>query len=312
MANEFNIGVGVVADVDSKKIQTQLDSKVKNVKINAETNLKFDKNILDNQISTYLKKNTKLTSDFKNQFVDLQGRIKQVDAIQFRNLRKEFNSIKSDATSLGKTGTTIFEKFKSDIGNFLTFVTAGGAVMGVISTFRDIVTEVKNIDTAMISLKKVTNETDVTYSNFLTNASQKAKELGSSISDLVNSTADFARLGYNLLDASSLAEVATLYKNVGDGIDISEATNSIISTMKAFDIAAQDSITIIDKYNEVGNNFSISSAGIGEALQRSASALVEAGNTIDEAIALTVSANNVVQNPEQVGKHMPKYAAMYI
>ena len=49
------------------------------------------------------------------------------------------------------------------------------------------------------------------------------------------------------------------------------------------------------------NNFAISSTGIGEALQRSASALYEGGNTIDEAIGLITAANSVVQNPEQVG-----------
>ena len=49
------------------------------------------------------------------------------------------------------------------------------------------------------------------------------------------------------------------------------------------------------------NNFAITSAGIGEALQRSASALFSAGNTIDESVALVTAANSVIQNPEQVG-----------
>ena len=49
------------------------------------------------------------------------------------------------------------------------------------------------------------------------------------------------------------------------------------------------------------NNFAIDSKGIGDALQRSASALVEGGNSIDETIALVTAANSVIQNPEQVG-----------
>ena len=50
------------------------------------------------------------------------------------------------------------------------------------------------------------------------------------------------------------------------------------------------------------NNFAITSAGIGDALQRSASALYSAGNTIDESVALVTAANSVIQNPEQVGE----------
>lgn len=59
-------------------------------------------------------------------------------------------------------------------------------------------------------------------------------------------------------------------------------------------------VGITNKSNSL-NNFAITSAGIGDALQRSASALYAAGNTIDESIALVTAANSVIQNPEQVG-----------
>ena len=53
-------------------------------------------------------------------------------------------------------------------------------------------------------------------------------------------------------------------------------------------------LSIVDKFNEVSNNFSISSGGIGEALTRSASSLATANNTLDESIALITAANTVV------------------
>ena len=49
------------------------------------------------------------------------------------------------------------------------------------------------------------------------------------------------------------------------------------------------------------NNYSIATDGIAEALQRSASSLTTAGNTLDEAIALVTAGNAVVQDPESVG-----------
>lgn len=43
-----------------------------------------------------------------------------------------------------------------------------------------------------------------------------------------------------------------MYKNVGDGIDdVAQASESIISTMKAFNIEAADSMGIVDKFNEI-------------------------------------------------------------
>jgi TP901 family phage tail tape measure protein len=72
--------------------------------------------------------------------------------------------------------------------------------------------------------------------------------------------------------------------------------------MMAYGIAADDTMSIIDRFNAVGNNFAITSAGIGEAMQRSASALKEGGNTIDESIGLITGANAVIQDPLQVGE----------
>lgn len=112
--------------------------------------------------------------------------------------------------------------------------------------------------------------------------------------------------------ASSLADAAVVYKNVGDGIsDISTASESIISTMRAFNIDAKNAMTIVDKYNEVGNRFAISSKGVGDVLLRSASALQTAGNTLDEAIALGTGANSIIQDPEKVGTAL-KTVSMYL
>lgn len=49
------------------------------------------------------------------------------------------------------------------------------------------------------------------------------------------------------------------------------------------------------------NNFAISSGGIGEAMERSASSLMAAGNDLDQSIALITAGNTILQNPEKVG-----------
>lgn len=208
----------------------------------------------------------------------------------------------------GKTqkSTTMFGRFfdelKRKARGIATYLISITSFQSVWQEIRQGITYIKEIDSALTELKKVTDETDETYEKFLDTASKVGSEIGSTIADFTDATADFARLGYSIEEATKLAEAASIYKNVGDGIDsVAQATESIISTMKAFGIEADNSMAIVDKFNEVGNNFAISSTGIGEALQRSASALYESGNTIDESIALITAANSVIQNPEQVG-----------
>jgi chromosome segregation ATPase len=217
-------------------------------------------------------------------------------------------AIDASSKNLGKAVnkfTSFFDGIKKKAGEIVTYFTGANLVYKSVAQIRQGITYVKEIDAALTELKKVTDETDATYKKFLTTASQTAGQIGSTVKDFTNATADFARLGYNIEQASDLAKAASVYYNVGDDLaNIGEASDSIISTMHGFDIEAENAMNIVDKFNEVGNNFAISSSGIGQALLRSASAMSEAGNTIDESIGLITAANSVVQNPESVGTAM--------
>lgn len=112
---------------------------------------------------------------------------------------------------------------------------------------------VKEIDLAMTELKKVTDETDASYKQFLEDAGSTSAIIGSTIRDFTEASATFARLGYSLEESSSMAETAIIYKNVADGLDtVEESSESIISTMMAFGIEANDTMSIIDRFNAVG------------------------------------------------------------
>lgn len=240
----------------------------------------------------------------------------QITADQFRarinELSTNFATSASQIRLAGEQTKTFSERLSGLAAKFSTWLSVSQVIMLAVRSIKQMVSTVIELDTAMTELKKVTNESDATYARFLDGATERAKKLGASISDTVTATADFARLGYGIDDASTLADVAIIYKNIGDGIeDISTASESIISTMQAFGIASSDAMSIVDRFNEVGNNFAISSAGIGEAMQRSAAAMASANNTIDETIALITAANTIVQNPESVGTTL-KTVSMYL
>ena len=156
-----------------------------------------------------------------------------------------------------KQTDNIFKRLFSGASNkfmqALTRFTGFDAFYKGINEVRKGIQYVKEIDLALTELKKVTDETEDTYANFLQTASKTSAVIGSTIADFTNATADFARLGYSISEATELAKAASVYKNVGDGIDsVEQATESIISTMKAFGIEADNSMAIVDKFNEVG------------------------------------------------------------
>lgn len=159
---------------------------------------------------------------------------------------------------------------------------------------------VYEIDTAMTNLKKVTDETDAVYSRFLSRSAKSAKELGSTVSDLVTQTSEWAKLGYSLTDAEELSKLSSIYVNVGE-VDTETAVSDMITAMKAFEIETEDAVHIIDVYNELGNNFAISSAKLGEGISNSASALALAGADLEQASAMITGIAEITQDAPEAG-----------
>lgn len=180
------------------------------------------------------------------------GVLEQV-TVQFSNLTGKMTAFTSGTkqvtTSWSKLGSELRQGASQIVSQYIGFHELWQAI-------KQGVGYVKEIDLAMTELKKVTSETDEAYSNFLTNASKTAAVIGSTVSDFTDATAAFARLGYTIDESSKMAETAIIYKNVADGLDsVEESTDSIISTMMAYGIQANDTMSIIDKFNAVGKYY---------------------------------------------------------
>lgn len=258
----------------------------------------------------YFNANSKISTDMEAyaKFVDFFNtygdKIKAKDFTQGNSnqMTKDWSELKKYIQDTGLETDKLSVKLKKLFGTNLASQLASQAINELRQGLQQVYQNVVDIDSAMTELKKVTDETSGAYSKFLSEAGDRAKNLGVSISDVVNATADFARLGYNLEEATQISDSAVMFKQVGDGVQsMDDATSDIISAMKAFNIEADKSLTITDRYNAVGNSFSITSAGVAEALKRSASSLHTAGNDIDQSIGMIVAANDVVQDPDSVG-----------
>lgn len=105
----------------------------------------------------------------------------------------------------------------------------------------------------------------------------------------------------SLAEAAQMAESAQVLMNVSEFTDISSATDSLISAMQAFSYTADESLHVVDILNTIGNSYAISTSDLAESLTRSSAALVAAGNTMEEAVALTAAANTIIQDSESVG-----------
>lgn len=271
---------------------------------------------LREQVAEFMNKNSAMSRDLKKQFQSISnelqeigihaetagGKIGEIDKIKLRGIQSQFQDLKAQVAESGNTGLSTWDKIRNAVkSQNAQFIGMYFSFFDMIRYARQAVDVVKQVNSAMIELKKVSNESTVEVDKSFKNMAASAQKLGSSVSEIINLTADWSRLGYNLQDSQKLAGITRLYANVGDGISTEEASESLISTLRGFRMQADEAESIVDKFNEVGNNFAISSAGIGEALKRSAASFDAAHTNLDQSIALVTATNEIVQDPDSVG-----------
>ena len=110
---------------------------------------------------------------------------------------------------------------------------------------------VRDIDSALTELKKVTDETDASYARFLQDMAQTGSVIGATVTDLTTMAADWARLGYSMQEAGRLAESTAILLNVSEFQDATSASEALISTMQAFSYTTDQSMHVVDILNEV-------------------------------------------------------------
>ena len=295
----FNVLTKEMKEVESatKKAETQYKN------LYAQIN-KIDAVTASNKTLSWLKNNDRVYKDknlsgaiesIANQFKDvsLQG--------EYDSLQKELNKYITQAQASGLTGKSWKSSLKQSFGAIAQFTGIYSVLQNIVEEVpRQMVQAVYDIDTAMTSLYKVTNETGARYEQFLANASTKAKELGRTISSLVEQTAEWSKLGYSLDQSEQLSKVSSIYANVGE-VDDATAVSDIVTAMKAYNLTYEDAIKIVDSYNELGNTFATDAKSLGEGISNAASSLAVAGNDFDQSLAMITGMAEITQEAGEAG-----------
>lgn len=298
--NRLNEVVGKVNELKEKANEIKVkDNAVSSIE---KLNGKFDDLIF--KIQEFRKENTNIDRDSRlaSQFDRLlqSAQTAEHSTKAFNELNAEFNALKATVMSKGMTGRSLGDELSYIASKIGLKAIIGGSVYKILDYFKQMVVVVRELDTGMTNLKRVSKETEATYRGFMDSAAEKARNLGSTMQQVIDATTDFSRLGYSLQEASELANNALMYSNVGE-IDINQASSDMISALKAFDIASTDSIHVVDVFNKLGNEFAVTAANIGEGLSQSASALAVAGNDFEESAAMITAITEITQDASSAG-----------
>lgn len=160
--------------------------------------------------------------------------------------------------------------------------------------------EVLNVDTAMTNLYKVTDETNSKYNEFLGNTGKASKSIGRDISSYITQTSEWAKLGYSMDQSAELSKISSIYSNVGE-VDDKTAVSDLVTVMKAYNLQYDEALSIVDRYNKLGNEFTTSAKDLGEGMSNAASMLSLGGTDLNKALALLTGGAEITQSAGELG-----------
>lgn len=138
--------------------------------------------------------------DFNNKCNELNFTVKNGDGT-FTQMTATINQARTAIYATAGATKELSGGFKNFLGSVVSkfksiipYLTASFGWQEIWQQVRQGVTYVKEIDSALTELKKVTNETDSTYDRFLQTMSKTAGTVGSTVSELTTMAADWARL----------------------------------------------------------------------------------------------------------------------
>lgn len=205
-----------------------------------------------NKTLTWLKNNSKAAKDYGDALQDIAAKQRNATSVKdLQTYNKEFRNVVSQAQLAGKTGRTFWGELGRGFKQIGQFVGTYGVYMRAVQALKEMAGAVKDVDDAMTELRKVTDAPMSQVAAYFDEATESAKKYGQTISDVIKSTADWQRLGYNLNDAKQLSDMTTLYQNVGDNMTQESASSSMVSTLQGFQLAADQAEHIVDAFNEV-------------------------------------------------------------
>lgn len=207
-----------------------------------------------------------------------------------RRITKSGKEVASVTETIGKEtkkASTLASAMKNAFGLlhtvFLRF--AHTAISAVTRSFREALTEMKNVDTQLVTISRVTQ----TSLSDLDNLKNKAYEVGSAYgvmaSDYLSAAAAFSRAGYRE-QAEDLAELSSKLQVAGQ-VSADVANQFLIATDKAYQL--NGSVTglseVMDKLTVIDHNYATSVEKIADGMGIVAPVAAQAHMNIDELIA---------------------------
>lgn len=221
---------------DAEDARNEIEKYINAVTKGTLENVKWNENTL------------KLTGTFINANDEIQKVTGSINRLSngASTVNVELGNAQKQVSSFSKFIDELSVKFRNLATYLLSFV----GFYEVWGAIRQGVTYVREFDTALTEMRKVSDETVESLKEFQEASFDIADSVGATAGVIQNSTAEWMRLGESLEQAAESAQVSNILLNVSEFKSIDEATESLVAMSQAYDDV--EKIDIVDKMNNIG------------------------------------------------------------
>lgn len=259
--------IKLVGTLDTTKTKQELNAKTKN--INPKVKIDADTSKAENKIK-------KLGQQKKNVTITPTVNTSQAHS-EIKALQKETKSFSDHFTSWFVGANLIHMAFRK-----------------IAQAIHEAVSNAKELDKLKTNIQMASGMGDSKADYMMRGYNQTAKDLSSTTKDVAESADEFIRMGESVANTNELIRNSQMLSKIGK-IQASDSASYLISSMKGYKIAAEDSISIVDKLTSVDMEAAVSAGGLAEALSKCANIANNSGTSMNRLIGYVATVGEVTQ-----------------
>ena len=287
----FNSGKAILK---AKKVVADAQKIIENSPISVNIELKKEK--LDNQLTAYLSKNSKIkeSQGLLKETDKLRQKISQInDKDSLRNASDSFQLFKNQVQATGYQTKSASDRIKGLVGNVSKIGSAFGVASLVLSNFQKSLKTIKLNDDLITEISKSSNSTKKELDELVNSAFQTASKYGQPSSDYLTAIQRMNRSGFYGEAGKALGELSLKAQAAGN-LSADTAQKYLLAASAAYDYkgSIQQLSTVLDGQNAITNAHNVGLETMASATTRAGSVAANAGVKIEELSAMiaTISA----------------------
>lgn len=241
-----------------------------------------------------------LRSQFDTVTVDnYKNKIKEL-SLQEKQFRADASATRRAATLEMKESDNFMKTFMKDLGKMAIWGLAATAIYAPIRSLQEGIQYVRELDTALNELQKVSNSSAATLKEVTKQAYLLGNEVARTGAEAVSVTTDFVKMGYSIQQSLNLAKQAMILTNVGENIkDVGQASEALIATLKGFGLEASQTEHIVDALSAVSNKYAVNTADLVYGIKVLSATLAQSGTSFEQTLSMLTAATEVLQDAEK-------------